>query len=137
MNWNKQFMSMKEKLIDAVSKLNNTPMNTKNAYLYYNMYLIKKVYFGCGIANITRKQENELLQICERPIIKKLGLSEKFPRELLYSRKLALGIGLLKPSTIIAILATKLYIGHMRKNDRIANIIKINKAQAEWEYGYS
>jgi len=137
MSWEKQFASMKEKLREAISKLNNTPMNSRNAYLYYNMYLIKKVYFGCGIIRITRKQENELLKICERPILRKLGLSEKFPRELLYSRKSALGIGLLKPSTIIAILAAKLYIGHMRKNDRIANMIKINEEEAEWEYGYS
>ena len=73
--------------------------------------------------------------MCETTILRKLGLSTKFPREVLYSRKSAMGIGLLKPSTIIAILAMKLYIGHKRANDRIANIIQINEEHAEWQYG--
>jgi len=63
----------------------------------------------------------------KKTILNKLGLSKKFLRDILYARKSALGIGLLKPTTIIAILAAKLYVGHMRKNNRISNIIQINE----------
>ena len=123
MKWEHQFNNMKNKLRVAIAKLKQTPMNTNNAFIYYNMHLIKNVYFGCGIVHLTKSQERMLLDICEKTILNKLGLSEKFPRDILYARKSALGIGLLKPTTIIAILATKLYVGHMRKNDRISNII--------------
>ena len=60
------------------------------------------------------------MNISEPVLLKKLGLSEKFPREILYARKSALGVGLLKPSTIITILTLKLYLEHMRNDDRIA-----------------
>ena len=48
-----------------------------------------------------------------------------------------MGIGLLKPSTIIAILATKLCIGHKRTNDQIVNMIQINEEHAEWQYRFN
>ena len=57
----------------------------------------------------------------------KLGLSEKFLRKILYTRKIALGIELMKSSTIIAILIIKLYLWHKRLEDRIAQRIKINE----------
>jgi len=137
LQWSRQFNYIKDKMIDAINKINHLPINTHNAYLYYNTYLIKKVYFGCGIMHLNKQQEQILQTISESTILRKLGLSEKFPREILYSRKSALGIGLLKPTTIIAILAMKLCIGHMRMNDRIATILTINEEQAEWEYGYN
>ena len=43
----------------------------------------------------------------------------------------------MKLSTIIIILILKLYLGHMRKDDRIAWIIKINEENAYIQYGYS
>ena len=49
------------------------------------------------------------MKISELVLLKKLELSEKFPREILYARKSALGVGLLKPSTIITILTLKIY----------------------------
>ena len=45
----------------------------------------------------------------------KLGLSKKFPRVALHSRKSALGVGLMEPSTITYVLKLKLFIGNMRK----------------------
>ena len=51
-------------------------------------------------------------KISESALLKKLGLSKKFPQKVLYSRKTTLGVGLLRPSTIIVILVLKLYIGY-------------------------
>ena len=135
--WDKQFEKMKEKMIEAVFKLKNTKIVVPTAHLYYNMYLIKKVYFGCGIVHLTEQQESELKKIYEPVLLKKLRLSENFPRSVLYSRKTALGVGLLAPRTIIDALALKLYLGHKRADDRIAKVIQINEDNARIQYGYS
>ena len=135
--WDKQFEKMKEKIIEAVFKLKNTKIVVPTAYLYYNMYLIKKVYFGCEIVHLTEQQEQELKRIYEPVLLKKLGLSENFPRSVLYSRKTALGVGLLAPRTIIDALALKLYLGHKRANDRIAKVTQINEDNARIQYRFS
>ena len=128
---------MKEKIRIAMGKLKNTPMNIVNGYIYYNMYLIKQVYFGYGVISLMPKQEEILQEISEKVILRKLGLSERFPRDMLYSRKTALGVGIMKPSTIIDILALKLYVGHKRSNDRIAKIIRINEEEASYQNGFN
>jgi len=137
LQWKCQFQQMMTKLQDTISKLKYTPMNTHNAYLYFNMYMITKVYFGCGIITLSEQQEKTIMKAYEATMLNKLGLSQKFPKELIYSRREALGVGLLKPSTIIAILATKQYFGHKRMRGRISNIININEEKAALEYGYS
>ena len=73
------------------------------------------------------KQDEILRETSEKVLLKKLGLSEHFPRDVLYSRRTVLGIGIMKLSTIIDVLASKLYVGHERLNNRISKIIKINK----------
>ena len=60
-------------------------------------------------------------------ILKKIGLSTKFPRQILYARKAALGVEIMKPSTTINILVIKLYIGHQRKKSRLATFMNINE----------
>jgi len=77
------------------------------------------------------------MKISEAILLKKLGLSKKFPRRILYAKKSELGVGILKPSTIISILALKLYIGHKRKEDKISRIIEINKKNTNYQYEYN
>ena len=134
--WHKQFEIMKNKMREAIFKLNNTNMVASNASMYYNMYLIKKVYFGCGVININQRQEEDLKKIYEPVILRKLGLSKNFPRSVLYSRKTALGVGLMAPKTIMDGLALKLYLGHQRSEDRISKIIQIIEDNASTQYGY-
>ena len=76
------------------------------------------------------------MKITEPILLVKLSLNQKFPRRILYTRKTALGIGIMKLSIIIAILAIKLYLGYKRSEDRIAQIIKINKENAQIQYRY-
>ena len=128
---------MKEKMLEAMYKLKNATMVVSTASMYYNMYLIKKVYFGCGVISITSQQERILKKIYEPIILKKLGLSENFPRAVLYSRKTALGVGLIAPRTIIDELSMKLYLGHRRADDRISKIIQIIEDNARVQYRYS
>ena len=47
------------------------------------------------------------------------------PKEILYIRRTALGIELIKPSTIVEILALKLYISNKRAKNRIARLLLI------------
>jgi len=76
------------------------------------MYLIKQVYFSCGIIHLSPKKDKILREISEKVLLKKLGLSEHFPRDVLYSRRIALGVGIMK-------------------------IIKINKENAVYQYRYN
>jgi hypothetical protein len=137
LNWKSQFTEMVKKMKEAIGKLNKTEMITSTASLYYNMYLIKKVYFGCGIITITEQQEEILKKIYEPVILRKMGLSEKFPRAVLYSRQTALGVGLMSPKTIIDSLALKLYVGHQRYRSELSKMIRINEENARYFYGYS
>ena len=47
------------------------------------------------------------------------------PKEILYTRKIALGIGLIKPSIAVETLALKLYVGNKRAKNRIAKLLSI------------
>ena len=75
-----------------------------------------------------------MIRIYEPTILQKLGLSQKFSHKILYTRKSALGIGILKPSTIVDTLAIKLYIGHKQQKSRIAALIQVNKEEATIQY---
>ena len=99
---------------EAMCKLERVLLSIVNAHMYYNMYLIKKVYFGCDIMKLMPNQEKILMKISEKVLLKKMGLSEKFLRMMLYARKSALGVGLIKPSTMVLILLLKLYVEHVR-----------------------
>ena len=51
--WNTQFMVMIEKIISAVSKLKQMTINPHLTYLAFNIYMMKSVYFGCGIVELS------------------------------------------------------------------------------------
>ena len=91
--------------------------------MFYNAYLIKNVYFRTGIIQLTLNQELKLIRIYKQMILWKLRLSKKFPRRILYVRKSVLGIGIMKPSTIVDTLALKLYISYKRQGSRILKLI--------------
>jgi len=87
LTWDAQFVNMVNKMKEVIWKLKNTTIVILTALLYYNMYLIKKLYFGCGIFTINEIQEKILKKIYESVLLHKMGLSEKFPRDILYARK--------------------------------------------------
>ena len=108
LKWERQFNEMVHKMKQAIAKLKNTTITTLVAYIYYNMYLLTKVYFGYSVINITKVQEQILVKVHEITILRKLRFIEKFPQRVLYSYKTALGISLIKLSTMIATLVLKL-----------------------------
>ena len=65
--------------------------------------------------------------ISEITLLRKMELSEKVPRKMLCARKSALGASLMKPSAIALTLVMKLYVGHARANDRLANCMQTNR----------
>ena len=85
--------------------------------------MIKSVYFGCGIVQLHTKEENELKRIYEAILLSKLRFRKKFPRTALYSRKSALGIGLMTPSTIIDILKLKIHVVNKQKKRNVVDAI--------------
>ena len=52
-----QFNIIKEKIKEAIEKLKTIEVKSATAYIFYNVYLSKKVYFGCIIISLTDKQE--------------------------------------------------------------------------------
>ena len=62
----------------SIVKLNNTNICPKLIYIFYNIYLIKSIYFGTRIMRLSVKQKNELIKIAKPAILQKLGLSLKF-----------------------------------------------------------
>ena len=83
------------KLIKSMKELIVIQMNPYQAHIYINMHMIRSAVFGHGILELNKKQEKELRLIYNGLLLKKLGLEEKFPRLLLYIRKLAGGVRLL------------------------------------------
>ena len=77
---------MRKKAHKSVTKLIVTSIKIDQAYMYFNSYFLTSVYFGVGIIELTKVQEDELKSLYKAPILKKLGLSIKFPKELLYVR---------------------------------------------------
>ena len=75
---------MKDKMRKAIYKLHTTNIYPQLTYIFFNVYLITSVYFGCRILSITQVQK-KLLAIYEKTVLKKLGLSEKSLRAILYS----------------------------------------------------
>ena len=86
-----------------------------------------RVYFACGIVQLTPKQEEELEKIYEEPLLIKLQLGRKFPRAALYSRLKALGVGLMKPTTVLAAMAARLYIANTRSFNATSKLIKASE----------
>ena len=52
----------------------------------------------------------------------KSGLDKNSPQIVVHSRVLALGVGLIKQSTVIIMLGIKLHIANIRKEDKIGII---------------
>lgn len=135
--WDAQFVQMVNKMKDAIGALKNTTIAISTASMHYNMCLIKKVHYGGGIFSLNQKQESILMNIYESVILTKMGLSMKFPRRVLYTRKTALGAGLMAPNTIMSVLALKLYLSHQRSKTRISKLININEENIRLHHGFS
>ena len=136
MKQNKQFNSMRGRMYEAIAKLNSTVMKLQLVYLYFNAYLIKKVFFRCRIIKLHKEQTIILQKMYEKIIIKKLEVGENFLQAVLYSRRNIVGYGLVKPETVLAMLSMKLHVGNMRANTRNKELICSNKEAVMVEYRY-
>jgi len=133
--WKDQFKVMKEKMIESIAKLNNTEIKPYLMHLYFNACSLKKVFFGCGVIKITNNQDKELRKLHETTLAKKLRLGSNFLRAAMHSRKSAVGIGLMKPKTVIAILACKLCVGNVRAKTKIGKIVRMQEESLMIEHG--
>ena len=48
----KQFLIIKEKLLESIKKLMRIEINVFQVFIYFNMYMVRSVYFGAGIIDI-------------------------------------------------------------------------------------
>ena len=112
-------------------------MQPYHAYIYFNIYMIRSVYFGCGVLELNEIQEKILQSIYEVPLLRKLGLGKKFLYVLIYTRKLASRVELLLLRTIISMLSIKQYIIYSRMKNRAHSLIKANEEWTQMESRYS
>ena len=81
--------------------------------MYFNIYMIRTVFFGYGIIDLSVSQDKKIKIIYKLPIVKKLQLGEKFLRAILYSFRSVLEVGLVQPKTYITIASLKNYIENL------------------------
>ena len=81
------------------------------------------MYFGCGIIKLHEREELELRRLYEPTILRKLGFSITFPRNVMYASKEMLRLGLFLPSTMIAMQSLKLFLGNKRGTTNAARMI--------------
>ena len=72
----------------------------------------------------------ELKAMHELPMIRKLGLGDKFPRKLLCVKKTSLGVGLITPQTAIDTLALKLWIGNKILQGEVSNVMQAHEERS-------
>ena len=117
-----------------------TLINDISTTYFDRAYLCHDLPIKTDVLDSAQKAESSTdiscAEIYKPVILRKLGLSSNFPRSVLYSRKTALGVGLMAPRTIIDGLAMKLYVGHQRSEDRISKIIQIIEDNTSTQYGY-
>ena len=77
--WHKQFKVIIEKMKSTIDKLRRTTIHPHLTYIMFNAYMMKSVYFRCGIVELNPRQEKLLQKEYEEMILTKLGLSKKFP----------------------------------------------------------
>ena len=63
----------------------------------------------------------------EMPMIRKLGLGDKFPRKLLHFQKKSLGVGLIAPTAVIDMLATILWVANNRLKGDLSNTANVHE----------
>ena len=68
LTWDYQFVVIVSKMKEAIGKLKNALVMVSTASMHYNVYLCKKVHFGCGVLHLNRRQEDTLKKTCE-PVI--------------------------------------------------------------------
>ena len=120
-----------------VSKLDQMIIQSHLAYAFFNSYLTKSSYFECRIIKISENQEKALKRINKVAFLRKVELSEKFPRVVLYSRKAVLGLGLMKLSTIIETLVLKQYFSYQQSSIELAILIQTNNEMIHIEKGFN
>ena len=55
LQWEKQFNIMKTKLVELVAKLIRRNMNAFQVHIYFNIYMTRSVFSGCGIITLIDK----------------------------------------------------------------------------------
>lgn len=133
--WSEEFKQIRRKLVESVRKLMNTALPPYRVYTYFHVYMSTSVFIGCGVVYISQNEEEELIRIYEEPIAQKFQLGKRFPHEVLYIHKHALGLGLMRPSTILASLRLKLYFGHTRLDRACNKLINANLEEVLVECG--
>jgi len=125
LSWKTHFEILRVKVVDGIAKVMRTSLTYQQAVIYYNIYMLTNIYFGCGIIKLSNDEENELRRLYEAPLLSKLGFSVNFPRDVMYVSKEMLGLGFFLPSTMIDMHKLALFVGNKRLKMNVARMINV------------
>ena len=53
LNWDRKFQEVRIKMEESIGRLSNVLMPVELTYLNENLHFMPKVYFGCGVMELT------------------------------------------------------------------------------------
>ena len=112
LSWKTQFEKLRRKLSDSMCTLMSVNLTYQEGAMHYNLHMLSSVNYSCRITKMNQREEEELRRIYKAPMLIKLGFSINFPREIMCMSKEMLGLGLFKPSAMIAIQALRMCFGN-------------------------
>ena len=69
---------MKGKMNSSITKFMNLEVNMYQIAIYYNAYIIKYVFFGCGVINLNKNKKRNLREYTKSPFLERWVLVANF-----------------------------------------------------------
>ena len=127
----------KEQLLSFCKKLYRSPLNTYDAHIAFQSRYIPKAKYPLPVTTFSPAQLNEIQKPSIQLLLPKLGLNRHMPRAVVYGPRVLGGLQLMdlkveQPTSNI--LTT---IGHLRREDRVADMLLATLRDLQIETGSS
>lgn len=116
-------------------KINNSHLNPLEAYTAFELVIIPALVYPLGAIPITEEQYQHILGPALKALLPNLGFSATLARDLVHSPSRYGGPGLSNLYTYAGNARVNMFIGHLRKGDATADILKISLGCCQQELG--
>ena len=96
LSWKDEFDHVKLKMKKSIKRLIIADKKLHQVFFHFNVCMLTKFFFGCGIVSFNKKQCKELKDIFELLTIRKMRLGDNFPQKMMHVKKTSLGAGLIE-----------------------------------------
>lgn len=116
-------------------KINNSHLSPHDAYTVFELVLMPALVYPIGAIPITEEQCQHILGPALQALLPKLGFSATLARDLVHAPSRYGGPGLSNLYTYAGNARINMFIGHLRKGDATADILKISLGCCQQELG--